>query len=217
MNARRDLDAYLQLFKHGGQSLALGSADVTLWEMTNAYRTLANGGVMSALSLRTQENPPRTRVLDQDVAYIITSILSDRSARALGFGSNSALSTPYFTAVKTGTSKDMRDNWCLGYSEDYTVGVWAGNFSGKPMWNVSGVSGAAPIWRAIMDRLHRDIPSEMPQAPDGVLSQTLTVSTTAKTYDEVFIAGTEHSRSDVVAHNRPKIIYPTADMILAEQ
>jgi penicillin-binding protein 1C len=61
--------------------------------------------------------------------------------------------------VKTGTSKDMRDNWCMGYTSEYTVGVWVGNFNGEPMWNVSGISGAAPVWNAVMLALHGSPPS----------------------------------------------------------
>ena len=89
------------------------------------------------------------------VADQISAILSDRGFRALTFGWDSLLATSYPSAVKTGTSKDMRDNWCVGYSTDYTVGVWVGNGSGDPMWAVSGVSGAAPIWRSVMDFLHK--------------------------------------------------------------
>ena len=71
--------------------------------------------------------------------------------------------------MKTGTSKDMRDNWALGYSDRYTVGVWVGNFAGEPMWDVSGVSGAAPVWQEIMNRLHRGAPSRAPTPPPGVV------------------------------------------------
>ena len=67
----------------------------------------------------------------------------DRAARAVTFGLDNPLATRFWTAVKTGTSKDMRDNWCIGYTSRYTVGVWVGNASGAPMWDVSGTSGAA--------------------------------------------------------------------------
>ena len=63
------------------------------------------------------------------------------------FGTDSVLATRTWTAVKTGTSKDMRDNWAIGYSQAYTVGVWVGNASGAPMWDVSGTTGAAPSGR----------------------------------------------------------------------
>src|SRR3546814_10009636 len=80
---------------------------------------------------------------------------SDLQARARTFGLDSVLSTPFWTAVKTGTSKDMRDNWCLGWSDRYTVGVWVGNSGGASMRDVSGVSGAGPIWHDLMSYLNR--------------------------------------------------------------
>jgi penicillin-binding protein 1C len=120
--------------------------------------------------------------------------------------------------VKTGTSKDMRDNWCVGYSERYTVGVWVGNFSGSPMWNVSGVSGAAPIWLEIMNELHRDLPGNAPAAPDGVSPQTIIISDRGRVdkKQEWFIKGTEQLQ--VLSRflpERPKIIYPAPGTIIA--
>ncbi|MEY4754996.1 MAG: hypothetical protein RJA44_2671, partial [Pseudomonadota bacterium] len=108
-------------------------------------------------------------------------ILSDRNARAATFGLDSWLATPYWSAVKTGTSKDMRDNWCVGYSARYTVAVWVGNASGQPMHEVSGTSGAAPVWREVMDWLHRGDPASgrprvaslAPAAPPGVHAQQI--------------------------------------------
>ena len=110
-------------------------------------------GARRASSRRT---PLRRRAVcsARDSAFIIGDILSDRSARATSFGLENALATRVWSAVKTGTSKDMRDNWCVGFTSRYTVGVWVGNFSGAPMRDVSGVTGAAPIWRDIVHRLH---------------------------------------------------------------
>ncbi len=137
-----------------GPSLALGTADVSLLELTRAYRFLAigEGG------------------LSKESSNAVAEILSDREARAATFGLESPLSTRSWSAVKTGTSKDMRDNWCMGWSNRYTVGVWVGNFNGEPMWNVSGVSGAAPIWSEIMNLLHRSRPSEIPAAVSALAS-----------------------------------------------
>src|SRR5262249_50644448 len=108
-----------------GPSLALGSADVALWELTNAFRALANGGNWSAPRLGAGE--PRaaaTPVYSAAAAFLVSDILSDRQSRSATFGLESALDTRFWTAVKTGTSKDMRDNWCVGFSRRYTVGVW---------------------------------------------------------------------------------------------
>jgi penicillin-binding protein 1C len=94
--------------------------------------------------------------------------------------------------VKTGTSKDMRDNWCIGWSERYTVGVWIGNSSGASMWDVSGVSGAAPVWHEVMAYLHRDAPSRQPAPPPGVVRAPVAFDDGLEpSRDETFLAGTE--------------------------
>jgi penicillin-binding protein 1C len=136
-----------------GYSLALGSSDVSLLQLTNAYRTLANGGRWSPVNFAPGESSPPKQILDELASFIVTDILADSNARARTFGIDSVLSTRFWSAVKTGTSKDMRDNWAIGFSERFTVGVWVGNASGSPMWNVSGTSGAAPIWAHVMNYL----------------------------------------------------------------
>ncbi|MDD3845824.1 MAG: penicillin-binding protein 1C, partial [Syntrophorhabdaceae bacterium] len=134
-----------------GFSLALGSADVELYELVGAYLTLARGGRRGLMRLTFGgPSPAGVRVMDERASFIISQILSDRESRAVTFGLENPLATRFWTAVKTGTSKDMRDNWCIGFSRRYTVGVWVGNFSGEPMRNVSGMSGAAPIWLEVM-------------------------------------------------------------------
>jgi penicillin-binding protein 1C len=102
-------------------------------------------------------------------AFIVGDMLSDPLARARTFGPDSMLATRFWSAVKTGTSKDMRDNWAVGWSQRYTVGVWVGNASGAPMWDVSGTTGAAPIWAAVMNHLHQVQPSRAPKPPLGVV------------------------------------------------
>jgi penicillin-binding protein 1C len=160
---------------HYGLSLALGSPDVSLLDLANAYRTLANGGAYSKptyqpVSANTlSDTKGDKQILDAGSTFIVGDILSDPIARAPTFGTASVLATRSWTAVKTGTSKDMRDNWALGWSDRYTVGVWVGNASGQAMWNVSGVSGAAPVWADLMQWLHREHPSRAPQPPAGVV------------------------------------------------
>ena len=200
-----------------GYSLALGSAEVSLLQLTNAYRALANGGqwcpvhLLSAAyrrgapssltgpvehadglpaiatkpassafhdaSIRKDDEsrqwPPEDchQALDAGAAFIIGDILSDRHARLPTFGLDSVLDTRFWSAVKTGTSKDMRDNWAVGYSQRYTVGVWVGNASGAPMHDVSGTSGAAPVWATMMRELHRHEASRPPSPPAGVVRQ----------------------------------------------
>src|SRR3989344_4064768 len=151
-----------------GYSLALGSPEVPLLHLTNAFRTLANGGRSSAVALSDVAKPRFAPALDARAAFIVGDILSDGNARARTFGTDSVLATRFWTAVKTGTSKDMRDNWAVGWSERYTVGVWVGNASGAAMHDVSGTSGAAPIWSAVMGFLHAREPSHAPKAPLGL-------------------------------------------------
>lgn len=152
-----------------GYSLALGSAEVSLLNLTNAYRALGNGGRASPTALALNTKPTGRPVLDPRAAFIVGDILSDTNARARTFGTDSVLATRFWTAVKTGTSKDMRDNWAIGYSQRYTVGVWVGNASGAPMWDVSGTTGAAPIWASVMNYLHKTQASRAPQPPAGVV------------------------------------------------
>jgi penicillin-binding protein 1C len=199
-----------------GPSLALGSADVCLWDLTNAYRTLANGGLWSPLRLAPSPEPAdHKRVLSAQAVFLVSDILGDRESRSHTFHLESPLGTRYWSAVKTGTSKDMRDNWCVGYSDRYTVGVWVGNFSGEPMWNVSGISGAAPVWVEIMNYLHRYTTSRPPSPPQGLVTARLPgPGRNGESRQEWFIAGTETS-TVVPNEARQRILYPAAQTILA--
>ena len=200
-----------------GLSIALGSADITLWDLVAAYRALANGGVWSPLRLTAGEaRAVSRRVVSPEAAFLIADILSDRESRSRTFSLESPLSTRYWTAVKTGTSKDMRDNWCVGYSDRYTVGIWAGNFSGEPMYNVSGVTGAAPVWIDIMNWLHRRQSSRPPTPPAGVVHRSVEFASTAETKQEWFMQGTETALVQKADDGIfPRIIYPTSGSIIA--
>jgi penicillin-binding protein 1C len=155
-----------------GHALALGSAEVSLLDLTNAYRLFAQGGRWSPVRWQSGAagEPPR-RVFDAATAWIVADILADPAARAVGFGLDSPLVTRGWAAVKTGTSKDLRDNWCIGFTSRYTVGVWVGNAGGAPMHGVSGVSGAAPVWREVVAHLHARAPSNPPAPPPGLVAQ----------------------------------------------
>ena len=182
-----------------GYSLALGSADVPLLALTNAYRALANGGAYAPPRLRADMHAAApTQVMLPAAAYVIGDVLADRHARARTFGLDSPLTTRFWTAVKTGTSKDMRDNWCVGWSQRYTVGVWVGNASGASMHDVSGVSGAAPVWHDVMAALHGTVPSRAPAMPAGVQRVALTFDQNLEpAREEVFLAGTALTRVSV--------------------
>jgi len=183
-----------------GYSLALGSPEVTLVSLTNAYRALANGGASSPWRILASERVAApTPVMDPAASFVVSDILSDREARAPTFGLDNALAARYWAAVKTGTSKDMRDNWCVGFSRRYSVGVWVGNANGDPMWDVSGVTGAAPVWRAVMDELHRREFAlaerwRAPTAPSGVSLHAVRFESLGEPpRDEFFLSGTEQS------------------------
>ncbi|MDF3834882.1 penicillin-binding protein 1C [Cupriavidus basilensis] len=175
-----------------GYSLALGSADVPLLALANAYRAFANGGRYAPVRLRVDAPAvPARAVMSPAASYLIADVLSDRHARARTFGLDSPLTTRFWSAVKTGTSKDMRDNWCVGWSQRYTVGVWVGNASGASMHEVSGVSGAAPVWHEVMEALHRTVPSLAPAMPAGVERVPLRFANDLEpAREEVFLAGT---------------------------
>ena len=201
-----------------GWSLALGSGDVSLLELANAYRTLANGGLQDGVTFMPRTQSGKARVLDARTSFIVADILSDRAARSTTFGLSNELATGFWSAVKTGTSKDMRDNWCVGFSDRYTVGVWVGNFDGRSMWDVSGVSGAAPVWRDVMDYLHRDRPSRQPAAPAGVVRQVVKFAPAVEPErSEWFVRGSETAVVEMLAPSRraPHIVYPAADSIIA--
>ena len=186
-----------------GYSLALGSAEVSLLNLTNAYRALANFGRASPSTLTLSTKPAWQAALDPRAAFVVGDILSDTLARARTFGPDSILGTRFWTAVKTGTSKDMRDNWAVGWSQRYTVGVWVGNASGAPMWDVSGTTGAAPVWAAVMNYLHTTQTSHAPKPPAGVVQTVVQFAAPGSAVDspmpteaarkEWFLQGTEQS------------------------
>jgi penicillin-binding protein 1C len=109
----------------------------------------------------------------------------------------------------------MRDNWCVGFSSRYVVGVWVGNFSGEPMWNVSGISGAAPVWLEVMEQLHRKEVSLPPGAPAGVEQSGVTLPDESRTR-EWFLSGTAPEQVRLVrVEGRPRIRYPSEETVFA--
>jgi len=136
-----------------GLGLTLGGGEVSLWELTQAYLTMARAGRPTPLRTITDSASLwNAQVGSPRLWSLVTDMLSDAHARARSFGVASVLDLPFSTAVKTGTSSDFRDTWTVGFSNDYTVGVWVGNSDGTPMRHVSGVTGAAPLWNRIMLR-----------------------------------------------------------------
>ena len=150
-----------------GLGLTLGSGEVSLWELARAYVILANQGQVTPIVAQgrspltplkkgeiKEDNNPKNSISTASDWAIIIDMLSDSHARAKAFGVDSVLNLPFPAAVKTGTSSNFRDTWTVGFTKDYTVATWVGNFDGEPMRQVSGVMGAAPLWNRIMLHLH---------------------------------------------------------------
>ncbi|MEH2000876.1 MAG: penicillin-binding protein 1C [Nostoc sp.] len=158
--------------EHYGLGLTLGSGEVSLWELARAYLTIARQGDATPLVSTFSNSPlptPYSLLPKHTIWQLITNILSDRHARATAFGVDSVLNLPFPSAVKTGTSSNYRDTWTVGFTTDYTVATWVGNFNGEPMRQVSGVTGAAPLWNRIMLHLHEhQEPAGFP-SPEGLV------------------------------------------------
>ncbi len=204
-----------------GFSLALGSAEVSLVEQANAFRTLANMGNYSEVNyvaMRHLRQHPARQVVTPAAAFIVGDILADASARTDAFGADSALRLPFWAAAKTGTSKGMRDNWCIGYSDRFTVAVWVGNLEGDSMRAVSGTSGAAPVWRDVMLALHAGSPGKPPAMPADVEAKQIALPGTREPpRREVFIRGTGQSEMAAApaAARRPRITSPVSGSVYA--
>jgi 1A family penicillin-binding protein len=199
-------------------SMTLGGAEVHLLDLTAAYAGLAAGGVRvePVAVLRVEDatgrllyvapDPsarPRARVVSPQTAYLISDILSDEEARAPGFGYGGPLTLDRPAAVKTGTTTNFRDNWTIGYTPDLVVGVWVGNADNTPMLGLSGIDGAAPVWRDVMILAHRGRPSRPFPVPEGIEraqvclpSGLLPTPYCRRQRMEVFAAGTAPARPD---------------------
>ncbi|MBN1658622.1 MAG: PBP1A family penicillin-binding protein [Anaerolineae bacterium] len=193
-----------------GLSVTLGGGEVRLLELTAAYGALANGGErVRPVAIRRVEDAAGNlvwapvleeaqRVLDERVAYLVSDVLSDPVARIPSFGEASALELSRPAAVKTGTTTDFRDNWTVGYTPDLVVGVWAGNADGEAMREISGISGAAPIWHDFMEAALKGQPVHLFERPEGLVEVEVCATTgllpgenCSQRLRELFIAGTE--------------------------
>ena len=208
-----------------GLSLTLGGAEVTMLDMTQAFGVFANYGYRVDLhpilqvtnksgKVLEEYDPPQSpifgkRVLPEGVSFIIADILSDNSARAMEFGTNSPLQIgKYKIPVKTGTTNDYRDNWTIGFTPSYVVAVWVGNNDDTPMQGVvSGITGAAPIWHKIMQHLIENNPPPPLKKPNNVVGITVCATSgllpsingsdySCPTRYEYFIKGTVPNKTD---------------------
>jgi len=188
-----------------GLGLTLGGGEVTLYELARAYVTAARGGTPVEL-LGSLDARPVPEAQPADPAWeLVTDMLADDHARAAAFGTHSILSLPFAAAVKTGTSSDFRDTWTAGYSRDYTVAVWVGNFDGSPMRGISGVTGAAPLWSRIMLHLHQQREPAPFDPPRGYVRRPICAQTGTPPFAGCAATVTEWlDRGDLAAYERPR-------------
>jgi len=196
-----------------GLSLTLGGGEVSLIELTSAFGVFANQGrkvpTVGILQIVDHtgnvvyeyEPPTGQQVVRTEHAYLITDILSDKSARVPMFGTNPVINLAFPAAVKTGTTNDFRDNWTVGYTPDLVVGAWVGNTDYSPMVNTSGLSGAGPIWADFMTYGINELEDGNPSPtvrPPGVVDRVICA-----------ISGTEPSewcpqqQSEIFAADQP--------------
>ncbi|MDP9111018.1 MAG: penicillin-binding protein 1C, partial [Candidatus Eremiobacteraeota bacterium] len=159
-----------------GLGLTLGGGEVSLWENVRAYVAMARGGDAIPIALTAHDARPQPIGIPATWT-LVTGMLADSHARVASFGRHSVLDMPFDAAVKTGTSSDFRDTWTIGFTRDYTVGVWVGNFDGTEMHEVSGVTGAGPLWNRIMMHLHERSEPRKFSAPPGYALASICATT----------------------------------------
>lgn len=150
-----------------GFGIAIGNAEVSLRHLAAAYTCLARQGSYIPIVWEKSEQSPQ-QILKKSTCFLVSDILSDREARRASFHDSEVMNLPFKYACKTGTSSDYRDNWCMGFTKEFTVGVWVGNFDNSPMFKVGGMTGAAPIFARILSLAHSQRQANFPTPPDEV-------------------------------------------------
>lgn len=205
-----------------GLSMALGSNEVRLLDLTGAYTTLRNGGHATPPVALLKVTNSRGEVLErwnanpgrqllgakgEQIAYLLTDMLSDNEARRYMFGAGNVMELPdgRRAAVKTGTSNDWRDSWALGYTPEVTIGVWVGNNDSTPMQEIAGANGAGLIWRDLMLAFHQGRPAQPFPRPIGIVEQPVCADTGGRVgaacprvLTELFVAGTGPGGDEIV-------------------
>lgn len=190
-----------------GLGLTLGGGEVSLWELAAAYATVARAGRRTSLTATYSSTEiADTETVGSATAWqLVTDILADDHARARAFGVQSALSLPFPAAVKTGTSSDFRDTWTVGYTPEFTVAVWVGNFDGQPMRHVSGVAGAAPLWNRIMLHLYETREARPFSPPYGLVKRPICASTGLRPDSDCLAVVQEYLYpEDLAAYDAPR-------------
>jgi penicillin-binding protein 1C len=206
--------------EHYGLGLTIGNAESRLLELANAYACLARLGEYRPYRLVLESRGERGNTLSSKpsstirqvaspaAAYLIADILSDSAARALAFGVESPLRFDFSVACKTGTSSDFRDNWAFGYTPEFTVGVWVGNFDGSPMKHVSGVTGAAPLLHDVIEHLHQHYGTTWYSVPTNMVECWIH-PITGKRLDPAAAPGSSDAvKEKFLASNLPPVEHP---------
>jgi len=219
-----------------GLAVTLGGAEVKMTELAGAYSAFANGGqkvdvsgvlkVVDRNSRMLEDNSKPIlgdRVMTIQEAFIISNILADNSAREITFGAVNGLIIPnYQVAVKTGTTNDKRDNWAIGWTPNLLTAVWVGNNDNSPMGKIaSGVSGATPIWKRIMQYEVGNRPKQDFPIPNSIVSLEVDKVSGYLAHDgfpsktDYFIDGTQPKINDPI-HLKLKVCRGTAGLATPE-
>jgi penicillin-binding protein 1C len=211
-----------------GEGLALGSAEVPLFELVQAYTLFMNEGRVRRLHWFTEDpSSLGEQVVNPLVANLIANILSDPKSRLLEFGHYSILNFPQPTAVKTGTATDYRDAWAVGFNGRYTVGVWMGDLDRKPTEGNTGARGPAMVLRSVFNYLSQQMPPTPPLTVSDQLvprvvcrlqGQVVLQFAHCDSYTEYFVPGTENFLARVSPSVSPaaaKISFPVPHMDIA--
>ena len=173
----------------------MGNVGVRLLDLTAAFAGLARGGLAAPPRFVADEPGPLRRLVSPEAAAIVVDILCDNTARLQSFGPRSSLAFPIRIGAKTGTSAAFRDAWAVGFTREHTVGVWVGNFDGRPMDHAASIASAAPLWRRMMDDLlQSDHPLPEPtlrRVPVCALTGLRPCALSSGTVGELFLPGTE--------------------------
>jgi len=200
--------------EHYGLGLAIGNLELSLYRLVQAFTTLARGGVYGPVIYMKPAGTSSRRVFSPEVAYVITSILEDPSARLLTFGNPQSLNFGFPVAVKTGTSTNYRDCWIVGYTTDHVIGIWAGNFSGRPNNGVTGLRACGPILKEIVLHLYGvNGPQRFPR-PLGVTGKSVcwisgkpSSARCPYTYNELFIGESVATSQCNLEHDEDPYFY----------
>lgn len=234
--ARYSIEEYRQLLyragltsirrdgRYYGVSLALGSAEVRLSDLTAAYTVFVNEGMYVPMTSLISVSTPaghhrisptkRQRIVSPEAAAMIVHILTDRNARLNAFPDPRAIIFPFDIAVKTGTSKNFRDAWAIGFTHEYIVGIWIGDFHGASMEHVSGGGGALPVlydaFRALNTRgipTQFTVPQTIERIPVCAVSGRLTNASCPQWKEELSIRG--HSPARCTFHTDGGLVLPS--------